>query len=164
VSAVFCSAMIYVDTRRAFWSASITFPKFGLTMILLGSACAWLAGSIAGLEDAARVCIAAVLTASVLKLAGESVLVARHAGTSRSPLRKTALLHIGLAGGWFKARLGFTVLGGVLIPLAALIGLDSSTAIAAGAALVFSVAGEILERHLFFVCESSPRMPGGIAS
>jgi DMSO reductase anchor subunit len=156
--------MIYVDTRRAFWSGWITVPKFGLTMILLGSACAWAAGSMAGLRDVTGGCIAALLAASVLKVTGESVFVGRHAGRDRSPLRKTALLHIGLAGGWFKARLAFAVLGGIVIPLAAVTGLVSSGAMAAVTALVLSLAGEIIERHLFFVCESSPGMPGGIAA
>ena len=164
VLAVFCSAMIYVDTQRAFWSGWFTFPKFGLTMIQLGSACAWAAGSMTGLESVTGVCVVALLAASILKLAGESALVAWHARADRSPLRKTALLHTRRAGHWFKARLAFTVLGGVLIPLAALTGLVSSAAMAAGAAWVLSLAGEIIERHLFFVCESSPQMPGGIAA
>jgi DMSO reductase anchor subunit len=164
VLAVFCSAMIYIDTGRAFWSGWITFPKFGLTMMLLGSACAWAAGSIGGLETVTGVCIVALLAASILKLCGESALVAWHARADHSPLRKTALLHGGLAGRWFKARLAFALLGGVLIPSAALSGFVSSVAMAAGAALLLSIAGEIIERHLFFVCESSPQMPGGIAA
>ncbi|MEQ1852429.1 MAG: DmsC/YnfH family molybdoenzyme membrane anchor subunit, partial [Chthoniobacteraceae bacterium] len=34
---VFCSAMIYVDTRRPFWSARLTMPKFFGTTFLLGA-------------------------------------------------------------------------------------------------------------------------------
>jgi formate dehydrogenase iron-sulfur subunit len=164
VLAVYCSAMIYVDTRRAFWSAWITFPKFGLTTMLLGSACAWAVGAIGGLETTSDVCIVALLAASILKLCAELTLVTCHTRADRSPLRKSALLHVGLAGRWFKARLAFAVLGGVLIPSAVLTGFVSSTAIAAGAALALNIAGEIIERHLFFVCESSPQMPGGIAA
>ena len=37
---VFCSAMIYVDTRREFWSASQCFAKFFGTTLLLGAASA----------------------------------------------------------------------------------------------------------------------------
>ncbi len=38
VAGVFCSAMIYVDTRRAFWSRELTFTKFFGTTFLLGAA------------------------------------------------------------------------------------------------------------------------------
>jgi DMSO reductase anchor subunit len=41
VAAVVCSAMIYVATRREFWSASRTIPRFAATAALLGSAGAW---------------------------------------------------------------------------------------------------------------------------
>jgi len=37
LAAIFCSAMIYADTRRPFWSASLTFPKFFGTTLLLGA-------------------------------------------------------------------------------------------------------------------------------
>ncbi len=34
--AVYCSIMVYVDTRRAFWRWALTAPKFAGTAILLG--------------------------------------------------------------------------------------------------------------------------------
>ena len=37
---VFCSAMIYVDTRRPSWASSLTFPRFFGSTFLLGSSAA----------------------------------------------------------------------------------------------------------------------------
>src|SRR5262249_8662704 len=50
---IFCSAMIYVDTRRAFWNASLVFTRFFGAALLLGSAgcaatLAWLGSPVAG--------------------------------------------------------------------------------------------------------------------
>lgn len=50
--AVFCSVMVYVDTRRPFWSLSQTGGKFIGTMLLLGAALCSLTWSLLGLQIA----------------------------------------------------------------------------------------------------------------
>jgi len=160
--AVACSAMIYVDTRRDFWSARLTFPKFALTTILLGAAGALAIGATAGnrpwIAGAAMVLIPAALG----KLALESGFVIRDFGC-QPVLSRSALLHLRAFRGWFFPRLAFGAVGGVWLPALLLSGHAPPGPALAVSALAACVAGELIERHLFFVCEAAPRMPGGVA-
>src|SRR5262249_51760676 len=61
VLGIFCSAMIYIDTRRVFWSAPLVFIKFFGTAVVLGAAgCAAVLGWV-GAPDAARIFAIAVM-------------------------------------------------------------------------------------------------------
>jgi DMSO reductase anchor subunit len=68
----------------------------------------------------------------------------------------------------FRTQLGIRValgvVGGLLLPILLLAGVVPAAWPLAGAALLLCVLGEMLERHLFFVCEAAPRMPGGLAA
>jgi len=65
---VFTSAMIYVDTRREFWRARFTLPKFFGTAVLLGTTtAAAVLNAFHGATDAARFsAIAAMMIRTVL--------------------------------------------------------------------------------------------------
>jgi len=157
LAAVFCSTMIYVDTRRPFWSASMTFGKFFGTTLLLG-------GAGALVLDHADLAFAAVLIGTAVKLAAENR-VSRFLVDEQSPhliaLNKTAMLLAGRFGFASRLRIACAVSGGILLPVFSLFASRSLTL--AVAALVLCLAGELIERHLFFVAEVAPQMPGGAA-
>jgi hypothetical protein len=86
-----------------------------------------------------------------------------------TPLQRSARLLIGDLSRVTLARFALGALGGVLMPLfllaqsAAKAGAAGAEFIAAtGLLFVACLAGELLERYLFFAACAAPRMPGGI--
>ncbi len=155
VVAVFCSVMIYVDTRRHFWRFAQTAPRFFGTAAVLP-----LAVSLPLLEGGGAGSAAVLLfLVTALKLAVEATVLAAPdderipgaaAGTARrlaGPLRPLNELRLTLAAA-----------GAALIPLVVFIGLAPRALLIAGALLL--LAGEILERLLFFRAVDAPKMPG----
>lgn len=159
VVAVFCSAMIYVDTQRPFWNGKLTFPKFALTTLLLG----WTGTMLFAAPVASRLTLVLVtMLLVVLKLVAEYSIFAGHSHTPDAPLSKSARLHLlRPLGELFRGRLFVSVLGGLILPLM-LLRLD--VPVNGVALLVFSflLVGELLERHLFFVAEAARKMPGSL--
>lgn len=168
---VFCSAMIYHDTRRVFWRATDSVPKFLLTAGVLGLATAW---AMTAVGDNSISGIAPVLAfAVVLKLAlehralrrGDSgfadVTWPKPADFNDWSLAKSARLlreELGLVTRW---RFFCGIIGGVFLPLASLLPGVGSTVLSF-AALALCVAGEVMERYTFFRAVVPPRMPGGV--
>jgi Fe-S-cluster-containing dehydrogenase component/DMSO reductase anchor subunit len=145
IAGVLSSVMVYAATQRASWSPGIAGAKFALTTAILGAATAQV---IAGDERLARVVIAGL----ALKLALELALLTRSRDRHLGALQRSARLQLGplrrvLAVRW--------VAGVAAINAAALRG-------PAALVLVLALAGELCERHLFFVAVGSPRMPGGV--
>ena len=64
------------------------------------------------------------------------------------------------------ARIALGLLGGIAVPLllAASVasGQEVETVVLLTMLLIGCVAGEVLERYLFFAASTAPRMPGGI--
>jgi DMSO reductase anchor subunit len=177
---VFCSVMIYVFTKRECWSFTRVAVRFALTAALLGVAGAWLSILMATAvrptpqltslvaEHGPTLCRTLIVIASA-KLAWE-VAIFRHLLLSRmTPLRRSALLLSGELSNVTTARFALGLLGGVVMPAMLLSG--AATASGAGIAqfatmtgllFVANLAGELLERYLFFTACAAPRMPGGI--
>jgi Fe-S-cluster-containing dehydrogenase component/DMSO reductase anchor subunit len=157
--AVFCSAMVYVDTRRPFWSAALTFPKFVLTSLLLG----WSASMLfVGTETDRMALILTTLLLVALKLTVECSIFAGYRSNPDTSLGKSARLHVlRPLGEIFRGRLALAIFGGVILPLF-LLRPDAPIASIGLLILGFLMVGETLERHLFFVAEAAPKMPGGI--
>lgn len=163
--AVVCSAMIYVDTRREFWNATQTFGKFVGTTALLGIAGGFLIHALQGVSgQVVQVLAFALVGIATLKLSFERTLF-RHLVDEQTPnltpLNKTALLmehELGLAT---RLRFCCGVLGGIAMPLIFLLIPVPSVAIVV---FVLCVAGELLERYLFFTAVAPLRMPGGVAT
>ena len=159
VVAVFCSAMIYVDTQRPFWNGKLTFSKFALTTLLLG----WTGTMMFADPIASRLTLVLVtILLVVLKLVAECSIFAGHRHTPDAPLSKSARLHLLKSlGELFRGRLFVSVLGGIIIPLFLL---RPDVPVTGLALLIFgfALAGELLERHLFFVAEAARKMPGSI--
>jgi Fe-S-cluster-containing dehydrogenase component/DMSO reductase anchor subunit len=177
---VFCSVMIYVFTRRECWSFTRVAVRFTLTSALLGVAAVWLSVLVATMaspsaaltavvrQDGPRWC-RALIGLTVAKLAWEAAIF-RHLALARmTPLKRSAWLLTHELSSVTLARFALGLLGGVLMPLFLLSELPTaSTAnviqFTATTGLLFAacLAGELLERYLFFTACASPRMPGAI--
>jgi len=153
IGALYCSIMVYVDTRRAFWRWSLTAPKFAGTTLMLGLGTGFLS------SDRDQIVPVVLLMVSLFKLALEGGFLLAHArNNDRSPNRRSALVMTRACSRTLAWRFIFGIVGGIIIPVLAL-----------GSALPFSVkmialglclVGEILERVLFFEAVTPERMPG----
>jgi len=152
---LFCSVMIYVDTRRAFWRFANTAPRFFGSAVILG-----LAGALAS-PGAPRFLGLLLAGATILKLAFEARAIApiqEEDDGLHLPARQTARLLIGPLRPANELRVFAALLGGILLPLA--IALGAAPAVAAWPALGFALLGELAERYLFFRAVDAPKMPG----
>jgi formate dehydrogenase iron-sulfur subunit len=178
LSGVFCSAMIYVSTRRVYWSAGYTGPKFFLTCVVLGAAVVLLMHSIDGawisrgpaLSMPDRfLCIGLTITSGA-KLLAEASIFAWLGAKTFTPLRRTATLMTGVLGRITCIRFCTGILGGVVAPLVLLLiasgkPLSSPMFVLAAAMIVaLNLVGEFLERYLFFSAVVAPKMPGAPAT
>jgi DMSO reductase anchor subunit len=166
LAAVACSVLVYHATRRPAWGAAIVGFKFFMTAVVLGLATATvtmtcgaaLLGDAAAAQAIAPVVAAAaqlVVAASLIKLAGE-LLSLRHLGDRQlTALRRSAVLMRDDLRTYTVSRFASGLAG------TALVGWGHGPA-AAGAGFALLVAGELLERTLFFASSTSPGMPGGM--
>ena len=150
VAAVACSVMVYVDTRRPFWSAPRTTALFGLSAVVLGAS-----GASVFAGNGARVLAAVVVVALAAKVVVEvrPLLrsdgdLARSARVMRGPLASTTLARLCLAAGI------------VVVSIAVLVGAVPPLPSVSMTMFVVATLGEILERSLFFRAVAPPRMPG----
>jgi formate dehydrogenase iron-sulfur subunit len=152
-AAVYCSIMVYVDTRRAFWRWWQTFPKFAGTALLLGLSSGFVFGNRSPLIAVALALVAAA------KLAFEAgFLFSQAGGSGWGPDKRSASVMIRSCRRTLSWRFVCGALGGVIIPLLALASPLPISLKVAGFALCFS--GELLERSLFFSAVTPDRMPG----
>ena len=171
LAAVACSAMVYVDTRRPFWSAPMTFGKFFGTTLLLGAAGTLFLSLFSAAPAPSPAAAMLLLMAGVaIKFAAENR-VFRYLVDEQSPrltaLNKTALLLNGPFGRLSRLRVMCAAVGGIVLPLLTIIGghvgAPSGVALAT-VSLSLCFTGELIERHLFFVAQVVPKMPGtGVA-
>ena len=162
---VFFSVMVYVATRRLYWSGLQTGFKFFATMTLLGaSSVLFVHAATRGTVGAlAHGLLSLVMVVAVAKLGFESRVFAELRNRRHSAGKRVALLLTGDLASYAKARYGFGILGGVLLPLVARTGLAPlALATVCGLSLLALTAGELLERYLFFRAAPASRMPGGL--
>ncbi|MBX7166278.1 MAG: dimethyl sulfoxide reductase anchor subunit [Pirellulales bacterium] len=180
VAGVLCSVMIYVFTRRECWSASRTLVRFGLTAAVLGLTASWLSALVVTLwtpstamldlvrQSGPDVC-RAIIAFALLKLVWEAAVFRHLLGRRVTALRRSAMIQVGELSNFALARFALGLLGGVVMPCLLLRALPSLSpadlvSFASMSALLFlaNLAGELLERYLFFAACAAPRMPGGI--
>jgi len=176
---VFFSGMIYVFTRRELWSFERTITRFALTSALLGIATAWLSLLLVARSvdtDVAKQLLMAagpqltraLVLATGLKLGFDLLILKSLADHRLTSLKRTALLVTGILSPIALARVGVGVLGGIALPLLVLNALpdaarpDLMITVSMAVAWTTCLAGELLERYLFFAAVAAPRMPGGI--
>jgi formate dehydrogenase iron-sulfur subunit len=167
---VFCSAMIYVKTRREFWDATQSFGKFFGTSLLLGSAAGFLGCTLKSGGHTFLVSAIILPVVTVVKLAFERRIfnyLVDEESPVQTPLNKTARLLAGELNGILRLRIAFAVIGGIVLPIISLSEVAAGSAIHpafAAVVLVLCVAGELMERYLFFTAMVTQKMPGGVAS
>lgn len=175
--ALICSAMVYVFTSRECWSFARVAVRFVLTAALLGIALVWFSLLAAALvrpspelDAVVRACgpglcramIAAVSVKLVWELAGLRHLLVRRT----TPMKRSAQLLIGRLSSVTLARFAAGGLGGLVMPALLLSGVDAARATGPSFTVVTAMmclaclAGELLERYLFFSACATPRMPG----
>jgi formate dehydrogenase iron-sulfur subunit len=181
VIAVFCSTMIYVFTQRECWSFVRVGARFALTCAILGVAAIWLSILASTLwapslplfalaHECGPTLCRTLVTLVVAKLMFELALFRHLSFRKMTPLKRSALLMTGDLSNATLARFALGVLGGVILPLL-LVG--EAATLSGGSGLVQFVvltgllfatclAGELLERYLFFRACAAPQMPGGI--
>ena len=150
VAGVTCSVLLYGQTRRTWWRTPATATRFALTTLVCGMAVVLCTTGGAGL--------AALLAGTgAVKLAWEASVLRHLRSPADHDLHKTARL---LTGELKRPARWRGTLGGVgSVALPALVALGAPVVVAV-AALPLVVAGELLERRLFFTAAASPRMPG----
>jgi len=159
VTGVFCSAMLYADTRRAFWRLRLSAPRFLGTAMVLGLASALICVSATPSRRAAHFALA--LGATVVgKLLFESEALEPLKGDRDipTPALQSARLLVGPLRYINEWRVGFAMVGGILLPV--VIATAGSGEWLAWLAFVLVAIGEFLERSLFFRAVDAPKMPG----
>ena len=177
---VLCSVMVYDYTKRDFWNGPATAGRFFLTTAVLGLAAAWLPLSIvAAAGDGALAGVAidrygpllcrGLIVATAVKLLFEAAVFRHLASRSTTSLKRTAWLMTGALSNVTMARFAAGLLGGLAMPGLLLLsrvpaspgqGPDLVFAVLVGMLFAACLAGELLERYLFFAAVASPRMPG----
>jgi formate dehydrogenase iron-sulfur subunit len=156
LAAIYSSVMVYADTGRAFWSAPRASLRFFGSAALLGiSASIALAVNFAKTTPGGAIFTLMFLTAA--KIAWEIYAILRP--SNEPSLRRSALLQAGPLKRVTVARFLCSLTGGFILPCVLLMGTAFAPAVAM-AAFAFRLAGELLERHLFFVAVVPPKMPG----
>jgi formate dehydrogenase iron-sulfur subunit len=179
VVGVFCSVMIYVFTRREFWSFGRTAVRFTLSAAVLGIAATWLSMLAFDLlvdapqsrlmsQQIVAALAQALMSATACKLLFDAALL-RHLWSRRhSPLKRSAQLLVRPLASSSLARFAAGLLGGIVMPLFLwneLAGGDSTDAflvVSVGMLFAASLIGELLERYQFFAACAAPRMPGPV--
>ena len=179
---VLCSVMVYQFTNRDFWNGPATACRFLLTTVLLGLAATWLPLLVTAALGGAEVAGAAIdrygaflcralFVVALVKLLFEAALFRHLASRQTTSLKRTARLMTGALSNVTIARFAAGLLGGAAMPVLLLIsrvptnpayGLDLVFAVLATMLFVACLAGELLERYLFFAAMASARMPGSL--
>jgi len=155
---VFCSAMIYVDTRRELWCARRTLPLFIATTLVLGAA-----GALVFLPTNGWL-VAALVVLTLSKLAMEVASLRHVTARALTPMRKTALLISRAFQRTAFTRCAVALVGGIGIPVLLSVGALPAPHLIAAVALGVLIVGELCERSLFFRAVVAPKMPGGMAA
>jgi Fe-S-cluster-containing dehydrogenase component/DMSO reductase anchor subunit len=179
LAGVWSSVNVYAATRRECWRGPVTGAKFFGTTAVLGIAtvlaaslvAAWFTAGVSPHQVAGGVApglCAALAIASAGKLGWELYQLLHLRDRRQSVARRAALLLVGELRVVAGMRFALGIFGGLLLPLLYLavhrgsnIGPLFLTAVALIAAAAV-LAGELLERHLFFVASAAPRMPGAL--
>lgn len=183
LAGVGCSTMIYASTRRVFWNPGYTGLKFLLTCLVLGIPLALLIHLAAAaytsstafpqaVQQTGHWLCGALLVVAIVKLTAESVIFCWLRARTFTPLRRTALLMTGDLSRATWSRFIVGALGGLVLPtfiataFVATASLPAATVpplvILLGVTLMLALnmAGELLERYLFFSAVVAPKMPG----
>jgi formate dehydrogenase iron-sulfur subunit len=174
---VACSVMLYAVTRRAFWKLSQSGPRFFATTLMLGLSLTLLVFTTAACtgESVPGYVVAglngALIAACVFKLLHELSIFSQLRLSQASDLKRTALLMRGELARLTQLRFLLAALGGLVLPFllsgfvdpsAARLELGGAPVVISAVSALLLIAGEFIERSLFFMAAASPKMPGAV--
>jgi Fe-S-cluster-containing dehydrogenase component/DMSO reductase anchor subunit len=179
LAGVFCSVMIYHCTRRSAWIGPRSLLRFFGTALWLGLATTLAVAAVAAalrpdlsvgdvLAQLSGMVCPALIAVSLAKLLYEAGDLLHLLERLHTPLKRSAGLLVGELASLTAARFALGALGGVALPL--VLWRQSSAAhpwewlSTVAAVWICSLAGEALERALYFMAAVAPRMPGGLKS
>jgi DMSO reductase anchor subunit/NAD-dependent dihydropyrimidine dehydrogenase PreA subunit len=155
--AVYASIMVYVDTRRPFWSMQLVGAKFIGTMLLLGTAISGVVWAWMG-HPAAQIAIPSTLM--ILWLV--TLLETREINNARldesSPWHASARVLTEKLPHLLRARHFMLAIVGVVLPVAILTRFQVPFVFTLSVAI--TLASQVIERHYFFTAAAGPKMPG----
>ncbi len=155
---IFCSAMIYIVTKRPFWKASLTFSKFGTTIVLAGLAAWNLETAISG-QSASVISLLLIVAVTVARLTLEYQVLSQASRPTTEPIARSSRLLLGPLKLWHLVRIACWAIGGIVLPTLLLVLASPASIACAGLALVCIAAAELIDRGLYFAAESTPAMP-----
>ena len=174
LGAVFTSVMVYRDTKRVLWDTPMTFFKFFMTVAMLGtvtvltvslSVClCYSPRHFADVLQVVGIPLAGLLVGStLLKIIGEASIFSHLRNPQMTALKKSAVLMSGALRAWTAQRFIYGVVGGIVIPSLLVAVYAYLTPVwtlvwVVGLGLM-SVAGELMERYLFFRAVIPLKMP-----
>lgn len=157
IIAVICSIMVYVDTRRPFWSLGQTTGKFAGTSLVLGAGLCAAIWSWLGLPLANAAMVAALISRWALSL-WEINHLSRAYEDESAPWHKSARLLRERLRSWLDTRTMLLVFSGLVIPVMVIAG--ASMPLMLTLFLLMNFASQFMERYYFFTAAAGPRMPG----
>lgn len=155
LTGVFASGMLYKVTPRAWWSSWQTVIKFFLTSAILGLA--WTLVLLRFFVENTPTLLPFILLSFIgFKVLIEAQIFSHVNDAPEHPLRKTAAMMTGMFKNLVILRFALALSGALLV----------FTANPTLSFIIFSLllAGECLERHLFFRAAAPPKMPGHIVT
>ena len=157
VLAVFTSVMVYVDTRRPFWSMKLTAGKFYGTMLLLGTALtgivwAWMNLPVARFAIPAALALRWLVSLFEMRENKKAVL------DSTSPWHRSARILTEKLPHLLKARRVMLTIVGVVLPI--IIITQFQVPIIFTLSVAITLASQLIERYYFFTAAAGSKMPG----
>lgn len=173
LAAGLCSIMIYVVTKKRWWSGPLTTTKFMGSGVVLGLATMMTATTIAHARHGGAAADPVlsrlglfVILATLLKLLFEASTFRYQHDPSHGELKRSALLLVTELRSLSVARFALGIVGGIYLPSLLLTSpgpmKEPASIVLCGLSLVLLIAGELVERLQFFMVQSSTRMPGSI--
>ena len=157
LAGVAASGMVYIDTRRPFWSFGLVAGKFAGTTVLLGSGLAAAVWSWQG-EEGAVVAAAVAWTARWVLSVWEWVAERAALKNPSCPWHVPALILRHRQSACRHTRTALFVLTGIILPTLAL-GFPSLVAPSLTIGLLATTLSQLIERHQFFTAAAAPHMP-----
>jgi len=149
LAGVFCSVMVYADTRRDFWRFDRTLTRFTANLLVGGSAVT--IGLLSISHESIPTAIYTTLALGVLlRIIIESLSLTPARQTHWSFAKKSALVQIVSLRNPLIARWICLLAGTLLIFIAPVAG------------SITLIAGEWLARYLYFRAVAAPKMPGNV--
>ncbi|MCW0218885.1 MAG: dimethyl sulfoxide reductase anchor subunit [Prosthecobacter sp.] len=157
VLAVTTSIMVYVDTRRPYWSLKLTTAKFIGSMLLLGT------GLVSVIWSWLEVpFLFTTLTSTLLLLWGSTIYELNQNEQALedgdSPWHKSARILNSLLSKQLLTRRYLLVVAGFIIPLLICGGIHPAALLTLSMLLMF--VSQLIERLYFFTAAAGPKMPG----